>query len=205
MAEHRLFDPASPPEWLDPEWWRDSENCDHLAHPAGVHNARLKAVADLAAWTYSAHNLDWITDVGAGDGAVLSLLPEWAQRHATGFEIVTDSVRVAREVRRVDVRQANVSTDDIPWGAPSNVVVCTEVLEHQADPHGFVRDVLGRNADWLIASSPHSETPEQHEWNHAWAWDRDGYRALIEGGCFEVIRHFDVEWSQIILGRKAEA
>jgi hypothetical protein len=203
VAEYRLFDPAAPPEWLDPEWWRDSESCDHLAHPAGVHTARLQAVAELADELCCVFELRSVVDVGAGDGALLSLLPDDTRRSATGFEIVTDSVRVAREVRGVDVRQANVLTDDIPWGTPSNVVVCTEVLEHQADPHGFVRDVLGRNADWLIASSPHSETPERHEWNHAWAWDRDGYRALIEQGGFEVVRHLDIEWSQVVLARKA--
>lgn len=201
MAEYRLFDPADLPNWLDPEWWRDTPNCDHLAHPAGVHRARLEFVAGRAAAVFRRERLDWITDVGAGDGALLSLLPDGVRRVATGFEIITDSVRHATEVRGVDVRQANVLIDDVPWGAPTNLVVATEVLEHQADPHGFVRDVLARNADWLIVSSPWQETPERHEYNHAWAWDRDGYRALIEQGGFDVVEHTDVEWSQVIVAK----
>lgn len=201
MAEHRLYDPANPPDWLNPAWWRDGANCDHLSHPGRVHHARIKAVAELAAQVFREHDLHQITDIGAGDGAALAFLPDDARAHAIGYEIVTASVQMARDVRGVDVRQANVSVDGIEWGNP-NVVVCTEVLEHQDDPHGFVRDLLAPNADWLIASSPNFETPDRHEWNHAWAWDHEGYAALISGGGFEILRHFDVEWSQFILARK---
>lgn len=204
MAEYRLFDPADPPEWLDPTWWADGESCNHLAHIFGVHNARLQAVADLVTEVHGMAHPDgapWITDIGAGDGALLSLLPLPVRKHAVGAEIVKASVAYARDVRGVDVREANVMIDDVPWGGPTTLVVCTEVLEHQADPHAFVRDVLA-GCDWLIASSPHVENDINHEWNHAWAWDHDGYRALIEQGGFDVVRHFSVEWSQIILAKR---
>jgi len=201
VAEYRLFDPADPPAWLDPEWWRDTPNCDHLGHPAGVHRARLEHVARLAADVARREQLDWITDIGAGDGALLSLLPAALRRKACGFEIITNSVKVATEVRGVEVRQANVLVDEIAWGAPTNLVIATEVLEHLADPHGFMRDVLARNADWLIVSSPWRETADYHEDNHAWAWDRVGYRALVEQGGFEVVEHVDVEWSQVITAK----
>ncbi|MEV8610269.1 methyltransferase domain-containing protein [Amycolatopsis sp. NPDC051373] len=201
MAEHRLYDPADPPAWLDPMWWADSESCNHLAHPGGVHTARLTAVADTVTSLVREHRIDWITDVGAGDGALLSLLPAGLRRSACGFELITESVRYANDVRGVEVREANVLTDDIPWGAPTNVVACTEMLEHLPDPHGFVGGVLAANADWVVASSPHGETPERHEWNHAWAWDHDGYAAMFTAAGFDVVEHRSVEWSQILVAR----
>jgi hypothetical protein len=55
------------------------------------------------------------------------------------------------------------------------------------------------NVKHLIASSPHSETADgHHEWNHAWAWDREGYRAMFEETGWTVYQHEDVEWSQLI-------
>lgn len=201
MTEHRLYDPADPPAWLDSAWWTDSVSCNHLDHPARVHTARLTAVAELITDTVRAHGVETVVDVGAGDGALLSLLPDDVRILAHGYDIITDSVRHARWERKVDVRKANVQTDRLDWGSGTVLAVCTEMLEHLADPHGFVRSVLSR-ADWLIVSSPHSETPEAHEWNHAWAWDRTGYRALVEQAGFDVVDHRTVEWSQIVLAHR---
>lgn len=192
-TSYRLFDPASPPEWLDSRWWTDTDNCNHLDNR--VHQARLHAAAATAVAAANLAGTQRIVDVGAGDGGLLSLLPEPIRSTSHGYEIITDSVRYATEVRKVDVRLADVLRDPLEH---DGVVVATEMLEHLEDPHGFLDRLADLEVRHLVASSPHSESVHHHEWNHAWAWDRSGYRALFEDTGWTVLQQFDAEWSQII-------
>jgi hypothetical protein len=211
VAEYRLFDPEDPPPWLDPEWWRDTPNCNHLAHPAGVHNARLEAVADLVVGLFIDRKVASAVDMGAGDGALLELVRSRGSGVAEpiwGYEIIRDSVRYARDVRGVKVAHANVvagRTDPdgpLDWG---DLVICTEMLEHLADPHAWAR-TMAQNARWLIASSPWNETPRRHEDNHAWAWDAAGYREMLTAAGWEVREQRLVTWSQVVVAcRPGEA
>lgn len=208
MTEHRLFDPANPPEWLDPEWWRDREHCDHLGSPTGAHVARLKAAAAAAVKATGPFPelggiVAPIIDLGAGDGALLELVGR--QPHAWGYDIIRADVRYARDVRGVEVHLCNVAReledDGLSLGAPEygiSVVVLTEVLEHMADPHSFLAKLHARSeVRFVVASSPHSETPEQHEWNHAWAWDTLGYDRMFREAGFRGLECEQVEWSQV--------
>jgi len=194
--EHRLFDPADPPEWLDPEWWRDRPHCNHLEAPSNAHTARLQAAAALA--SEAANDVSgYVVDLGAGDGALLSLLDYGLKDVSYGYDIIHADAEYARRVRGVTVYERNVSAtlDETPLGP---VVVLTEVLEHLADPHGFLAKLAQRDTvKFVVASSPHSETPERHEWNHAWAWDAEGYLAMFTAAGFEVAAHQLVEWSQL--------
>jgi hypothetical protein len=205
LMEHRLFDPADPPEWLDPEWWRDREHCDHLGSPTGAHVARLHAAerhARIAALAAGPDNdAAPVCDLGAGDGALLSLLPKSLREKSWGFDVITADVQYANEVRGVNVSAINVgmSFERKPGYLPlAPVVVLTEVLEHMADPHGFLALLHARpEVRFVVASSPWGETPEQHEWNHAWAWDPDSYRAMFEAAGFRAVTLDMVEWSQV--------
>lgn len=195
MTEYRLFDPENPPEWLDSRWWINTPNCNHLDNR--VHVARLEAAAETAERFASDYR---ITDLGAGDGGLLSILKPAYRAQSWGYEIISDSVRYAQEVRGVDVRQANVLIDPVEL-AP--VVVATEMLEHLEDPHAFVRKLYAdQRVKFFVASSPHSETDQHHEWNHAWAWDHQGYEELIAQGGWTIYQHFDAEWSQIVVGAR---
>jgi 2-polyprenyl-3-methyl-5-hydroxy-6-metoxy-1,4-benzoquinol methylase len=210
MTEHRLFDPADPPEWLDPTWWRDRDHCDHLGSPTGAHVARLHAAAQLAVKAAGpmpdlGYPVVQIVDLGAGDGALLQLIGR--RPHAWGYDIIRADVKYAREVRDVEVHLRNVqqAIDDggLSLGAPelqTSVVVLTEVLEHMADPHGFLAKLHARpEVRYVVASSPFQETPEQHEWNHAWAWDTIGYEHMFRAAGFEALELHPVEWSQLWL------
>jgi hypothetical protein len=214
-VEHRLFDPADPPEWLDPEWWRDRPHCDHLGSPTGAHVARLHAAAELAVKAAGPMPelggiVTQIVDLGAGDGALLELVGR--RPHAWGYEIIAEDITFARDVRKVEVHNRNVRADlekgGLSLGAPqyrNGVVVLTEVLEHMADPHGFLELLAARpEVRYVVSSSPHSETSEQHEWNHAWAWDPDGYRAMFEAAGFWPREVQIVEWSQLWLFEAAQ-
>jgi 2-polyprenyl-3-methyl-5-hydroxy-6-metoxy-1,4-benzoquinol methylase len=205
MAEHRLFDPAEPPEWLDPEWWRDREHCDHLGSPTGTHVARLREAANLAARAAlmaECPAAPYVVDLGAGDGALLSLLPRPLRKRSFGYDVINNDIIYAQRARAVDVRPtANLFDDlDYPEHPLGPVVVLTEVLEHMADPHGFLAKLHARpEVRYVVASSPHSETPEQHEWNHAWAWDCRGYLAMFRAAGFKGVEYHEVEWSQLWL------
>jgi methyltransferase family protein len=206
VTEHRLFDPADPPEWLDPEWWRDREHCDHLGSPTGAHVARLQATerhARIAALTAGPDNdAAPVCDLGAGDGALLSLLPASLREKSWGYDTIRADVEHACKVRGVEVL-GPINVADTLARYPASlrlapVVVLTEVLEHMADPHGFLALLHARpEVRFVVASSPHSETPEQHEWNHAWAWDIEGYQAMFNDAGFTEVHWDCVEWSQV--------
>ena len=204
MAEHRLFDPADPPEWLDPEWWRDRPHCDHLASPTGAHVARLHAAATLAGRATSMADYSgtpYVVDLGAGDGALLSLLPEPLRSSSYGYDAIKADAAYAVRIRNVEVHLRNVAKAfdrehfTLPLGP---VVVLTEVLEHMADPHGFLAKLHARpEVRYVVASSPYTETPDKHEWNHAWAWDVDGYRTMFAEAGFGARQFYLIEWSQL--------
>lgn len=205
--EYRLFDPADPPEWLDPEWWRDREHCDHLGAETGAHVARLEAaerharIAALAAMAPGSRDAAPVCDLGAGDGALLSLLPASLREKSWGYDVIRADTHYAVDVRRVtvdwiNVRKALENPHVVLPLAP--VVVLTEVLEHMADPHGFLKLLHARpEVRFVVASSPFRETPERHEWNHAWAWDFPGYLAMFRAAGFKGVQLDEVEWSQV--------
>jgi cysteinyl-tRNA synthetase len=73
------------------------------------------------------------------------------------------------------------------------------VLEHLTDPHDAVRWIAD-DSRFIVASSPWDEGPWWHDECHAWAWDREGYRALIEQGGYRILNHENVGRFQIVLG-----
>jgi hypothetical protein len=206
MTEHRLFDPAEPPEWLGPEWWRDREHCDHLGSPTGAHVTRLREAADLAYRAVGMLPLDqkWphVVDLGAGDGALLSLLPVPLRERSFGYDVINNDIIYAQRARGVELRPTSNLFDDLDYEhfELGPVVVLTEVLEHMADPHSFLAKLHARpEVRYVVASSPHSETPAQHEWNHAWAWGCRGYLAMFRAAGFKGVEYHEVEWSQLWL------
>lgn len=209
MTEYRLFDPESPPEWLDPEWWRDHPHCDHLGSPTGAHRQRLveaaKAAVAATALIDCGGGHDMVTDLGAGDGALLSLLPPHIRTESWGYEIIREDVGYACGVRNVEVHRRNVR-EGLEKGSLilAPIVVLTEVLEHMADPHGFLELLHARDeVEYVVASSPWGETPDKNEPNHAWAWDVPGYREMFNAAGFEEIEFRRVEWSQLWTFRRA--
>lgn len=195
--EVRLFDPENKPEWLDPEWWVDQPHVNHLGN--WVHESRLKAAASAAAFYAHQVGTTTICDVGSCDGGLLDLLPEPYRSSSFGYDVIDSSIEYANDVRGVNVTWANVvESKRTPL---AEVIVCTEMLEHLEDPHGFLRDLKSRGVVYGVFSSPKNETADHHEWNHAWAWDREGYAKMFEDAGWEVVAHTDVDWSQQIVAK----
>jgi hypothetical protein len=191
VTEWKLFEGDVAP-FTDDEFYRDREAAHHMEQEG--HRDRLLKAIEYA--QYARENLDvwhW-SDLGCGDGGLV----QQAGRDGLviwGYDMQPDNVRYAQNVREVDVRLTNFEKDDtIEYGDGS---IITEVLEHVSDPHGLVKNLPSKV---IIASSPFGETGDAHYEFHNWAWDQEGYAALIEQGGYEIIRHELVWLNQIILG-----
>jgi 2-polyprenyl-3-methyl-5-hydroxy-6-metoxy-1,4-benzoquinol methylase len=188
--EHRLFDRANPPDFGSPDFYRDRERAPHLEQ--GGHQGRLAEALRLTELAVNLYHPATLSDLGAGDGGFLSTI-----RHlpveAWGYDLQPSNIVGASE-RGVDVRLVDFLNQPVEYG---DLSVCTEVLEHLLDPHRFLRDLPSR---LLVASSPVNETADSHYTYHLFAWNRDGYRALVKQAGFEVVEHVETGGFQVLLG-----
>lgn len=174
------------------------ERAAHLEQP--IHRGRLHSAAALVsvAATLGAAT---VSDLGCGDGGLLSLLVDNPRIvEAWGYDFAPANAEGWGE-RGVTADLLDVFGDDADKVKFGVVTVVTEVLEHLTDPHAAVR-WIGGHSRFIVASSPWDETPERCDPCHAWAFDRDGYRQLLEHGGYRVLQHRDVDRFQLILGIK---
>jgi hypothetical protein len=192
VHEWRLFDEGTVPEFTQPGWYAERAHAPHLEEG---HRPRLEHAAAFIAQIALTRGLRSVVDLGAGDGGLLSLLgPAFT---AWGYDLVPENIRAAKE-RGVDVRYGDVINSDVEW---ADIVVCTEMLEHLIDPHGFLRSIP-RHVKALVCSSPWDERPGAAYAFHTWAWDLDGYRSLVEQAGFKVQRQRPVDRFQVLLAVK---
>lgn len=196
MAEWRLFPEGTVPYVSTFEFHARRARAPHLEQPA--HWPRLhvagrflrEAAGEMSTWS----------DLGCGDGGLLSVTQD-AFHRAWGYDFQPSNAAGWPE-RHVTAYQLDAfspaSRDRVQLGG---AVSCTEVLEHLADPH----DVLAWLASSpvtgaLVCSSPANENAGSHDECHAWAWDFEGYEALVTGAGWDVWRHevigtFQVVWA----------
>lgn len=192
MSEWRLFDPANPPPWTDPDWYQDRPHAAHLEEEGQRDRLLLAAemIADSVAMGASS-----VADLGAGDGGLLSLVPDGVK--AWGYDL--QPANIAASVNRgvnVELLDVVAESELIDW---ADCVVATEILEHLVDPRGFVRLITDSPAKWLVASSPYTETLESYYPYHLYAWDMGGYRELFESHGWRVVRQECAWISQAVL------
>lgn len=196
MAEWRLFPEGTIPEYTTWQWYEGRERAPHLEQPG--HRERLLLTAHFVDWVGTAYDVTTVSDLGCGDGGLLSLLKSRGFT-AWGYDVSPAAVEGARE-RGVDAELL-----DVVAGVPriGDIAVCTEMLEHLVDPHAYVRQLLDWGADYVVASSPWNESGDSHYEFHTWAWDRNGYPEMFECNGWKVIRHEDVHGFQVIAARRA--
>lgn len=196
MAEYKLFDGEIAP-FTDSEFYRDREAAHHLEQ--GGHTERLVKAAEYVKYAYDQLSQDYVptvSDFGCGDGGLLQYLRDTYGIVGWGYDMQPSNVVHAQNTRGVDVRLTDFSDGSVEYG---DIVIMTEVLEHLSDPHGALATIPDTTA-YLIASSPFHETADAHYEFHNWAWDDDGYDAMIEKAGFNIITREHVWLNQVVLG-----
>lgn len=197
--EWQLFPEGTIPEYTTPEWYAGRERAPHLEQEP--HKWRLETAAGYVAETVD-RGATTVVDLGAGDGGLLSLVRDRVPGDIAlwGYDLQTSNVVGALE-RQVPIGLLDVvgNFDRIEWPVGPVTAVCTEMLEHLVDPYGFLTKVA-RHADYLVASSPVTETDRDHYEFHTWAWDFEGYEALLERSGFDVIDHAQQGMFQVVIG-----
>lgn len=191
MTEYKLFEGESYVSTF--EFHEHRERAPHLEQMG--HRARLHQAADFVkeAARFDGEAVS-VSDLGCGDGGLLSLLKDSPQvSRAWGYDFAPANVAgwAERGVTATlwDVFNYTGEENPVEFG---RVSVTTEVLEHLVDPHGVVAG-LAEVSNYLVASSPYDESDVSHDECHSWAWDMDGYRAMVEAGGWSVIQHTAVD------------
>jgi len=205
MAEYKLFEGAVP-YVSTAEFHADRPRAPHLEQ-AG-HQERLHLAAEFVCQAVRALGGEDIrvTDLGCGDGGLLSLIKGTPGIEAAwGYDFCPANAAGWQE-RGVTAYARDVFNPDSPVNAGlsapvfGDVVVMTETLEHLADPAlraGRLRD----RAKYLVCSSPWNENPQQHDACHAWAWDLEGYASMIQSAGWTIERHQQAGLFQVVLAR----
>lgn len=196
--EWRLFE-GDMPDVSTAEFHADRERAPHLEQPA--HRPRLEVAAGLVSTAATLHmgrtgGRAALSDLGCGDGGLLSVVGPLVDAWGYDFAPANAAGWPERGVKAEALDVFGADRDRVRFG---DITCVTEVLEHIADPHGAVR-WIGEHSPFIVASSPWDETPDHHDECHAWAWDRPGYRALIQQGGYRILTHQIVLQFQIILG-----
>lgn len=194
--EYRIYPEGTVPYPSTAEFHADRERAPHLEQP--IHQGRLhlaeQMIRDAVA---QAGILATVSDLGCGDGGLLSLVQGYVPAWGYDFAPSNQAGWAERGVQAEALDVFGADRDSVRLGS---IVVTTEVLEHLADPHGVVGWIAG-TARYLVASSPWTETDVSHDACHTWAWDMEGYRALLEGAGFDILRHEQSGMFQVILGK----
>ncbi len=195
MTEYRLS--SEPVPYVSTFAYHEHrERAPHLEqqfHQERLHRAASfvhAAVAELGGRTS-------LSDLGCGDGGLLSLVQDIPGLVAWGYDFQPSNSAGWAE-RGVTAEQVNVFNGDRDEVRTGDIVVMTEVLEHLADPHEALRWVRGRSRR-LICSSPWNESPAGYSDCHAWAWDMAGYAGMISAAGWTVTRHEQAGLFQVVL------
>lgn len=193
MSQWRFFDPARPPAFTAPGFFRSHPWVPPDAQ-AG-HAERTAQAARLILGLAADHPVTAWTDMACGDGALLAALrgamPGVACR---GWDAGLANVARARQAG-LDVAVGDILTVGDPASrvAAGDLVSACDVLEHLADPHGWLARLAAAGARRGVFTSPSGEDPEFHYEHHAWAWDPPGYAEMAAGAGWRVLAHVECD------------
>lgn len=192
MSEWKLFD-GDTAHVSTAEFHVGRSRAAHLEDP--LHRPRLDRAAAFVLDAVG-RGAETLSDLGCGDGGLLSLVDDAVTAWGYDFCPANTAGWLERGIEAGFLDVFGVDRAQVKLGG---ITVVTEVLEHLTDPHAAVR-WIGEHSRYIVASSPWTETSAAHDECHAWAFDVDGYRELIEQGGFEVLRHEKADCFQVVLG-----
>lgn len=197
--EWKLFQGDQPPEQSTFEFHEHRERAPHIDQE--WHRGRLDTALEYVRRAVTEHDCDDIVDLGCGDGGLLALIkdniPEVNPTKTWGYEFTPANVAGAVE-RGVTVIPMDFARNlnSVYW---ADVLVMTETLEHVHDPHDILRYAHSQGVKVLVASSPWNENDLDHDGCHVWAWDMEGYAALVTQAGFTVRSHVKTGLFQVIM------
>jgi SAM-dependent methyltransferase len=173
------------------------DRADHLGDDH--HRPRLETAAEFVIHAADIVPDRTVSDLGCGDGGLLSLLKDDLDIDAWGYDFAPANAAGWAE-RGVKAELLDVFGDGQDQVRFGDITVVTEVLEHVSDPFAAVRWIRA-NSKVLVASSPWIEDGYHHDECHAWAFDPTGYRQLLERAGWNIVKHqlvgaFQVVWAR---------
>jgi hypothetical protein len=192
MTAWKLFDGDVAPV-STVEFHAGRDRADHLGDP--FHRPRLLRAAQFVRIAASMCGDPTVSDLGCGDGGLLSLVQTDVEAWGYDFCPANAAGWAERGVKAEQLDVFGADRNQVRFGA---ITVVTEVLEHLTDPAGALEWIRERSR-FLVASSPWAETELRHDECHAWAFDVAGYRELIVSAGFRVLRHAQVGGFQVVL------
>lgn len=194
MIADRLFEEGTVPEWTTAAFYRDREVAPHLEQQG--HRERLHLAAKMLKKVVHGRT---VSDLGAGDGGLLSILNGATRRWGYDLAPVNNEAALRRGiiVETIDI------VDEWPLVECGDIVIVTEILEHLVDPHTLLRRIHESGAQYLMASSPYTEFKGSAYELHTWAWDREGYEQMLRDTGWTVLQS-DTAWiCQCVLAVRA--
>lgn len=199
MTEWKLFE-GDVPYVSTAEFHADRPRAPHLEQE--FHQGRLYRAAEFVRLITDRQPVKdrMVSDLGCGDGGLLSLLKGPGDISAWGYDFspANSAGWAERDVNGTALDVFGADWDRVSIG---RVAVMTEVLEHVADPHGVLHRVRERGAKWLVCSSPWNENQNNHCEEHAWAWNLEGYVNMIQNAGWTIERHEQVGLFQVVLAK----
>lgn len=198
MTAWKLFDGDTAPV-STAAFHEHRERAPHVDQPH--HRPRLDKAAQFVMAVARYAEPPTVSDLGCGDGGLLSLLQGHSQANSLeacwGYDFQPSNVDGWAE-RGVKATQADVFGADRDTVQLGTITVVTEVLEHLTDPAAALAWIR-QHSRFLIASSPWIETADNHDECHAWAFDPEGYYALMVAAGWHVLLHEQVGAFQVVL------
>ena len=205
LMEEILF--SERPEWVCNEDWQSSHVAAH--HIDEEHHCmRLLAVKAFIEFSHKFLNVRSIVDIGCGDGGLLESvkrlnLPDLKLR---GYDYSRTCYDYAINTRKLDGIVSHMNFErKIDEIDNADCYVCSEVLEHLETPRDFLKSLrISKKFNIFIASSPTTDTRENHYIHHAWAWDNEGYIKMFMELGFEFLKGILVDGFQVVLCKNKE-
>lgn len=153
--------------------------------------------------------LSTVNDIGCGSGyKLVHLLGEF---DTTGVDLPETIAAVQQ--RYPDRRWVMGRFEDLSV-TPADLVVCSDVIEHVADPQALIRFVVSATKEWVVLSTPAREIMYKERQRlrfgppdnptHLREWTVPEFRSFVEPH-LEIVRHEITnlgQATQMIIGRK---
>lgn len=166
----------------------------------GMQDDWQKEVYQFAAEHAALHSFSTIVDVGCGSG--FKLMQHFSRYSTVGFEIEPTLSYLRAEYPDREWREGSLLT---PSSMDVDLVICSDVIEHLADPTELLRKMACSKAKAICISTPALEIVEELGWSpphgppgnpaHVREWTIEQFAEYV--GCYlPVTRHWVINHEQ---------